>query len=130
MKTADETGDPIADEARVLSGLTGYPEAVIRDVIEADRMYVLDRVCEDMRDVGVLPDRYAFPVAGLGRIRLIRLSGGKTTDSRWEFLPTPEFRDRFFDSFYYGKSPTFERMEANFNDLMAERSANLLRSRI
>lgn len=129
LSETDSTGRDLTDEVQAISQLTGYPQAVVKDIVEADRMYVLDRICDDMHDVGMLPDRYTFTVPALGDIRLTRMSGGRTTDAKWTFLPSEAFRDGFFNAFYYGISPAFQRARANFQDLMDARARNLLKSR-
>ena len=119
MRLTDPDNASFNKEVQRISQLTNYPQAMVRDIIQADRMYV---------EVGVLPERYSFEINGFGEIRLIRMSDGRTTDAQWQFIPTEEFVSDFFDAFYYGISPIFETMRMNFDEVLRTRRDNLLRS--
>lgn len=128
MRLTDPDNASFNKEVQRISQLTNYPQAMVRDIIQADRMYVVDQICDDMQEVGVLPERYSFEINGFGEIRLIRMSDGRTTDAQWQFIPTEEFVSDFFDAFYYGISPIFETMRMNFDEVLRTRRDNLLRS--
>ena len=128
METTSSHSTDLSREATDLSQLTGYPPAVIKDILEADRMYTLDKICDDVRDIVDKPIRYEFDLSGYGVVRLIRLTDSETSDSRWVFVPTDEFRDGFFNAFYYGISPIIKRAKTNFNQLIKMRMSNILKS--
>lgn len=130
MKLSEQDNKELNEEVQRLSQLTNYPQAVIRDIIEADRMYILDKICDDMHEVGFLPARYSFYLPGYGEISLRRLAEGGTTDAKWSFLPSQEFINGFFNSFYYGISPIYETMKGNFDNLLENRKNNLLKGKV
>ena len=126
MEFSETDNEYFVEEVQALSQLTNYPPAMINDIIRADRMYTLDRICDDMKDKGELPERYSFKVPGYGEIKLRRLTGGQTTNAQWSFMPSQEFINGFFNAFYYDISPIYDRVRYNFSQIMESRKNNLL----
>lgn len=126
MEFSESDNAKLTEEVQALSQITNYPPAIINDIIRADRMYTLDKICDDMKDVGELPERYAITLPGYGEIRLQRLTGGQTTNARWSFMPSQEFMNGFFNAFYYDISPIYDKIKYNFDQIMESRKNNLL----
>lgn len=114
-------------EVQDLSVLTGYPPSVVKDILEASRMYIIDQISENAQNFEDKPTRYEFDLPGYGFVRLIRLNEAETTDSRWVFIPDDNFREEFFNAFYYGISPVINKARVNFDELMKARLGNILK---
>lgn len=128
MELSGSDNEYFVEEVQVLSQLTNYPPAMINDIIRADRMYTLDKICDEMKDIGELPDRYSFKLPGYGEIKLRRLTGGQTKNAQWSFMPSQEFINGFFNAFYYDISPMYDRIKYNFSNIMNSRKDSLLDS--
>ena len=126
MEFSESDNAKLTEEVQALSQITNYPPAIINDIIRADRMYTLDKICDEMKDVGELPERYSITLPGYGEIRLVRLTGGQTTNARWSFIPSQEFINGFFNAFYYDISPMYDKIRYNFSSIMESRKNNLL----
>lgn len=103
-----------------VSELTGYPESVIDGVLSAMRLYLLDRVADEVIESDYKPETLLFDVYPFGTVKFSRDLMSKNADKDFEFLPDKDFYDDFKRAYFYGKTPLIDIVETNFRETMKE----------
>jgi hypothetical protein len=116
-------------EVKLLKRLTHYPESIIINILNAQRLMLLDNISDKaIEDDDKLPEVIEFSLAFFGKFRVERLYEGRSSDElQWYFTPTEEFNKLFVKAFYEGKSPMLKIMKKNFKEYAKFRSDNIIK---